>query len=71
MAKPLDIPMQVAKAFARDMRLYHAERDTVKRAEIAQRQFDALQRFQGWRDKPLRFRDITKMFDEMKDYSAK
>ena len=67
MAKPLDIPMQIAKAFARDMRAYHAEHDAMKRAEIARRQLDALQRFQGPRDKQLRFRDITKMFEEMKD----
>ena len=59
--------MQIAKAFARDMRAYHAESDAMKRAEIAQRQLDALQRFQGSRDKKLRFRDITRMFEEMKD----
>ena len=68
-SKPLDVPMQVAKAFARDMRAYHVERDAVKRAEIAQRQLDALQRFQGPRDKRLRFRDITKLFEEMKDHA--
>ena len=67
-AKPLDLPMAVAKAFARDMRLYHAESDAVKGAEIVQRQLDTLQRFQGPRDKLLLFRDITKLFEEMKDH---
>jgi hypothetical protein len=66
-SKPLDVPMDVAEAFAKDMRAYHAERDPMKRAEIAQRQLDALQRFQGPRDTPLRFRDIIEMFEEMKD----
>jgi hypothetical protein len=65
--KPLDLPMQVAKAFAKDMRAYHAEGDAMKRAEIVQRQLDALHRFQGPRDKKLRFQDITRMFEEMKD----
>lgn len=64
--KPLDVPIAVAKAFARDMRLYHAETDAMKRAEIVQRQLDALQRFQGPRDKALRYRDVARMFEEMK-----
>ena len=63
--------MAVAKGFAKDMRLYHAERDAIKRAEIVQRQLDSLQRFQGPRDAKLRFRDITKLFEEMKDHKAK
>jgi hypothetical protein len=66
--KPLDLPMAVARAFAKDMRAYHAERDAMKRAETVQRQLDALQRFQGPRDKALRFRDITRMFEEMGDH---
>ena len=59
--------MQVAKAFAKDMREYHGDGDAMKRAEIVQRQLDALHRFQGPRDKKLRFQDITRMFEEMKD----
>jgi hypothetical protein len=35
--KPLDLPMQVAKAFAKDMRAYFAESNAIKRAEIAGR----------------------------------
>jgi hypothetical protein len=65
--KPLDLPMTVARAFARDMRLYHAERDAARRAEIAQRQLDALHGFLGPRDKPLRLRDVIALFEEMKD----
>jgi hypothetical protein len=58
MSKPQDLPMQIAKAFLKDMRAYHVEHDAIERAEIVQRRLDALQRFQGPRDKPLRFRDI-------------
>jgi hypothetical protein len=39
----------------------------MRRAEIVQRQLDALQRFQGPRDTKLRFCYITKLFEEMKD----
>ena len=65
--KPLDLPMQVVKAFAEDMRAYHAEPNTMKRVEIAERQLDVLQRFQGPQDKELQLRDIIELFEEMKD----
>jgi hypothetical protein len=65
--KPFDIPMQVVRAFAKDMRAYHAEPNTTKRVEIAERQLDVLQGFQGPRDKKLQLRDVTALFEEMKD----
>jgi hypothetical protein len=67
MAKPLDFAMQIAKAFARDMRAYFAEPDAVKRDEIAARQLHVLQQFQGYRDKELRLADVKEMFQELKD----
>ena len=66
--KPLDFPMQVANAFAKDMRAYHAERDAMKRVEIAERQPDVLLRFQRPQDKELQLGDIIELFEEMKDY---
>ncbi|WP_338692033.1 hypothetical protein V5279_37975 [Bradyrhizobium sp. 26S5] len=33
--KPLEIPPDVARSFAEKMRLFHAERDPLKRDEIA------------------------------------
>ena len=33
--KPLDLPMQVAKAFVKDMRAYFAKPNAIKRDEIA------------------------------------
>jgi hypothetical protein len=65
--KPLDLPMKVAKAFARDMRRYHPESDAVKQRAFAERQLEALQPFLEPRDKKLRLRDIIAMFEEMKD----
>jgi hypothetical protein len=40
--KPLDLPMQMAKALIKDMRAFHAEPNAIKRDEIAQRQLDTL-----------------------------
>jgi hypothetical protein len=67
MAKPLKLPMEVVKAFARDMHAYHAEPNTMRRVEIAERQLDVLQGFQGPQDKKLQLHDIIELFEEMKD----
>jgi hypothetical protein len=40
--KPLDLPMEVAKAFVKNMRAYHAKPNAIKRDEIAGRQMHAL-----------------------------
>ena len=66
--KPLDLPMQVVRAFAKDMHAYHAESSTMKRVEIAEHQLDVLQGFQRPQDKELQLHDIIELFDEMKDY---
>jgi len=65
--KPLDLPMQIVKAFAKDMGAYRAERDPMKRAVIAQRQLTALQKFQGLEDRKLRLGAIMELFEEMED----
>jgi hypothetical protein len=67
-SKPLDLPMNVAKNFVRDMRAFHAEKNSIKRDEIAARQLHALRQCQGPREKPLRLSDVTQMFAEMKDH---
>jgi hypothetical protein len=38
LSKPLDLPMQVAKAFLKDMPAYFAGPNAIKRDEIARRQ---------------------------------
>jgi len=49
--KQLELPPEVAKAFARDMRAYFKAKDQNKRDEIAARQRFALSEFQGPRDR--------------------
>ena len=66
-SKPLDLPMQVAKAFIKDMKAFHAEPNAIKRDEIASRQLHALREYQGPREKKLRVHDVKGMFEEMKD----
>jgi hypothetical protein len=67
--KPLDLPVQVAKAFVKDMRAYYAEPNAIKRDEIAARQLHALQAFQGPRQKKLRIHDVKEMFEQMRDHA--
>lgn len=65
--KPLELPIEIAKAFVRDMRAYHAEKGAIKRDEIAIRQLTILNEYLGRRQRPLRVTDIKEMFEEMKD----
>ena len=65
--KPLDLAMQVAKAFIKDMKAFHAEPNVIKRDEIASRQLHALRKYQGPREKKLRVHDVKEMFESMKD----
>jgi hypothetical protein len=59
--------MQVAKAFIKDMRAFHAEPNAIKRDEIAGRQMDALRQFQRPHENPVRIPDIKEMFEAMRD----
>ena len=65
--KPLNLPMDAVRQFAEDMRAFHAASSTMDRAEIAEQQLDALQKFLGPRDKKLRLRDVIELFEQMKD----
>jgi hypothetical protein len=62
MPQSLKLPIAVAKAFARDMRAYFAERNELKRDEIAARQLHALNEFRRPRDKKLRLADVKRCF---------
>ena len=64
--KPLDLPIKVAQAFARDMRAFEAKTQ-LEQDEIASRQLHALQAFQRPRDKRRRLADVKQMFLEMRD----
>jgi hypothetical protein len=67
-SKPIDQPPEVARAFVRDMRAFHAEKDAIKRDEIASRQMRTLQEIPRDRGKS-RFAssDIKEMFVRMRD----
>jgi hypothetical protein len=67
MRKPLDLPMEVAKAFAKDMRAYFNESSAIKRDEIASAQLQALRQYTPCYGKKLRITDVIEMFQEMKD----
>ena len=65
--KPIELPRAIARAFLRDMRAFYAEKNPIKRDEIARRQMHALRKYQGPQEKPVRIPDIMEMFREMKD----
>jgi hypothetical protein len=46
--------MKVAKALVKDIKLYFAEPNAIKRDEIAGRQLQALKEYQSPREKPVR-----------------
>jgi hypothetical protein len=64
--RELDLPPEVAKAFVRDMRAFHAEKSPLKRDEIAIRQLVVLNEYLGRRE-PLRVIDVKEMFVQMRD----
>jgi hypothetical protein len=66
--KPFDLPMEVAKAFVKDMRAFHAEPNAIKRDEIAARQAWVLSQHMPGKKK-LRLHDVKEMFQEMKDHA--
>ena len=64
--KPIELLPAVARSFAKDMRAYHATKDSIKRDEIAARQAWLLDQHLGPRAKKLRVIDVKQMFVEMK-----
>jgi hypothetical protein len=51
---PKELPPEVAKAFVRDMRAFFAEKDAIKRDEIASRRIHVLRQFQGKHERPIK-----------------
>lgn len=64
--KQLELPPEVARAFVKDMRAYHAEPNGLKRDEIAARQVWFLKQSLPKGTK-VRLADVKVMFEEMKD----
>ena len=63
-SKPLDLPMEIAKTFIKDMRAFHAEPNSIRRDEIAARQLHVLKQHHAGK---LRLSDVKEMFLQMKD----
>ena len=61
--KPIELPPEVAKTFVRDMRAFHAAKDSLKKDEIAATQLWLLK--QHWNGK-LRITDVREMFHQMR-----
>ena len=62
--KPLELPPEVARAFIRDMRAFHAEKNGVKADGIAARQLHALKEHYSGK---LKLHDVRAMFHQMRD----
>ncbi len=65
--KPLDLPPDVARGFARAMKDYFAEEDGTKRDAIAAHQLKILSSYQNPRERPLRLSDVKRLFVLMKN----
>ena len=68
MSKPIDLPPAVARNFVKDMLAFLAEKDSIKRDEIAARQIHVLRQYQGPRERPIRLHEVKQMFHAMKDH---
>ena len=61
----LDLPRDVVRAFAEDMKTYFAEDNKHRRDAIAVRQLRALQDFQAPHEKKLRLSDVRELFEQI------
>jgi hypothetical protein len=66
-SKPTELPPTIARDFVRDMRAFHAEKDAIKRDEIASRQIHLLRQFQGKSERPIKLHQVKEIFEEMWD----
>jgi hypothetical protein len=62
--KPVEIPANIGKHFAADMRRFHRETNPIKRDEIAGGTMRMLREHYSGR---LRVPDVKRMFEEMRD----
>jgi hypothetical protein len=67
--KQLEVPPAVARAFVEDMRAFFAEKNAIKRDEIAARQLHVLRAYDPPRAKKLRLSEVHEMFLQMKDHA--
>ncbi|WGS18810.1 MULTISPECIES: hypothetical protein [unclassified Bradyrhizobium] len=63
--KPIEIPPEVARQFVADMEAYHAERDLLRRDEIAGRTRHTLLGHMPAGSK-LRLSEVKELFDQLR-----
>jgi hypothetical protein len=68
-SKPLELPPDVARRFLEDMRAFFAEKNGIKRDEIAARQLHVLRGYQPPGEKRLRLFEMKEMFLQMRDHA--
>jgi hypothetical protein len=69
MIKPnMNLPPEVARRFVADLEAYFAERDPIKRDEIAVRQLHALREHRRPRDPKLRLSEVKELFEQMHNF---
>jgi hypothetical protein len=66
MPKPINLPPEVARAFAADMRAFHAEKDAAKRDAIVASQTRYLNEHVATK---VRTHEVKAMFHAMKDHA--
>jgi hypothetical protein len=66
-SKPLELPPDVARRFLEDMRAFFAEKNGIKRDEIAARQLQVLRGYQPPGEKRLRLFEVKEIFLQMRD----
>ena len=63
-SKPIELTPEVARAFSKDLRAYHATRNKDKRTQIAARQAEVLSRETG---ASVSMEEVYELFRKMRD----
>jgi hypothetical protein len=64
----MHLPPEVARSFVKEMGVFHAELNRIKRDAIAARPLHALQEHKRPRDPKLRLSDVKELFERMRDF---
>jgi hypothetical protein len=67
--KPIELPAKVAKTFVKHMLAFYAEKNAIKRDQIAGDAAFLLEPHMPPRTRRLRLPDIYEMFEQMKDHA--
>jgi hypothetical protein len=65
--KPIELPPEVAKAFVRDMRAFHARRALLRETRSLAAKSMPCVSYQGKSERPIKLHQVKQMFEEMRD----